>query len=231
MSKVQRSVPLSEREPIIDTIRPSAAAVSPLSGARPDSVATMERPNSVNARSSGEPIESSTGRSTGMRERERDRADEAARERRRKAGAEGPPGFALARHGVAVDHGRGGADMAGHPEQHRADEIRRGDHGGHAEQERHRGVLVHPVGERDQHRHADDAVEPGQHADREPDQDPDHENHQTRRLDQKPKGVRRRRCHVARHSGVSSPLAASGIAGRAGGPCQRLDFSRFSSNG
>ncbi len=66
MSKVHRSVPLSEREPIMEIIRPSAAAVSPLSGARPDSVATMERPNSVNARSSGEPIESSTGRRIGM---------------------------------------------------------------------------------------------------------------------------------------------------------------------
>ena len=59
-------MPLSEREPIIDTIRPRAAAVSPLSGARPDRVATMDRPNSVKASSSGEPIESSTGRSTGM---------------------------------------------------------------------------------------------------------------------------------------------------------------------
>ena len=66
MSKVQRSVPLSEREPIIEIIRPRPAAVRPLSGARPDSVATMERPNSVKARSSGEPIASSTGRSTGM---------------------------------------------------------------------------------------------------------------------------------------------------------------------
>ena len=66
MSKVQRSVPLSEREPIIETIRPSPAAVRPLSGARPLSVATMERPNSVNARSSGEPIASRIGRSTGM---------------------------------------------------------------------------------------------------------------------------------------------------------------------
>jgi hypothetical protein len=59
-------VPLSERDPIIETIRPSPAAVNPFSGARPDSVATMDMPNSVKASSSGEPIASSTGRRIGM---------------------------------------------------------------------------------------------------------------------------------------------------------------------
>ena len=66
MSKVHRSVPLSERDPIIEIIRPSPATVRPFNGARPDKVATMARPNSVNVRSSGEPIASSTGRRIGM---------------------------------------------------------------------------------------------------------------------------------------------------------------------
>ena len=47
-------------------IRPRPAAVSPLSGARPDNVATIDMPNSVKARSSGEPIDSMIGRRIGM---------------------------------------------------------------------------------------------------------------------------------------------------------------------
>ena len=47
-------------------IRPRPAAVSPLSGARPDKVATIDMPNSVKARSSGEPMASMTGRKIGM---------------------------------------------------------------------------------------------------------------------------------------------------------------------
>jgi hypothetical protein len=66
VSKVQRSVPLSERDPIIEIIRPRPATVSPFSGARPDSVATMDNPNNVKASSSGDPIASSTGRKIGM---------------------------------------------------------------------------------------------------------------------------------------------------------------------
>ena len=59
-------MPLCAREPIIAIIRPSPAAVSPLSGARPDSVATIDMPNKVKAKSSGEPIDSITGRRIGM---------------------------------------------------------------------------------------------------------------------------------------------------------------------
>jgi len=59
-------VPLCAREPIIAIIRPSPAAVRPLSGARPESVATIDMPNKVNARSSGEPIDSINGRRIGM---------------------------------------------------------------------------------------------------------------------------------------------------------------------
>ena len=47
-------------------MRPRPAAVSPLSGARPDSVATIDMPNSVKASSSGEPIDSINGRKIGM---------------------------------------------------------------------------------------------------------------------------------------------------------------------
>ena len=59
-------MPLSERDPIIEIISPMPATVSPLSGARPESVATIDRPNSVKANSSGDPIASSTGRRIGM---------------------------------------------------------------------------------------------------------------------------------------------------------------------
>jgi len=59
-------VPLCAREPIIAIIRPSPAAVRPLSGARPDKVATIDIPNKVKANSSGVPIDSMIGRSTGM---------------------------------------------------------------------------------------------------------------------------------------------------------------------
>ena len=47
-------------------IKPRPAAVSPLSGARPDKVATIDMPNSVKASSSGEPIDSMIGRRIGM---------------------------------------------------------------------------------------------------------------------------------------------------------------------
>ena len=192
-------MPLCEREPIIEIIRPRPAAVSPLSGARPDSVATIDMPNSVKASSSGEPIESSTGRRIGMLMREHDGADQAAGERGGKAGAEGAAGLALARHGVAVDHGRGGADMAGHAEQHRGDEIRRRDHRRHAEQQRERGVFVEVVGERDQHRQADDAVEARQHADREPDQHAEEQDAKPRRLEQEVQRVQRACEHIRLH--------------------------------
>ena len=59
-------MPLCAREPTIEIISPSPAAVRPLSGARPDNVATIDMPNSVKASSSGEPIDSISGRSTGM---------------------------------------------------------------------------------------------------------------------------------------------------------------------
>ena len=100
---------------------------------------------------------------------------------------------------MAVDHRRRGADMAGHAEQHGGDEIRRRDHRRHAEQQREGGIFVEVVGERDQHRHADDAVEPGQHADREPDQDADEKDQQACRLKQKLQRVDGARDHVRLH--------------------------------
>ncbi len=59
-------MPLCAREPTIEIMSPSPAAVSPFSGARPDSVATIDMPNSVKANSSGDPMASMIGRSTGM---------------------------------------------------------------------------------------------------------------------------------------------------------------------
>ena len=127
------------------------------------------------------------------------RADNAAGERRGKAGAEGAAGLALFRHGMAVDHGRRGADMAGHAEQHRGDEIRRGDHRRHAEQQRKGGVFVEVVGERDQHRHADDAVKPGKHADGESDQDAEEQDQEPRRLKQQLQRVHGAGDHIRLH--------------------------------
>jgi len=90
-------------------------------------------------------------------------------------------------------------------EQDGADEIRRRDDGRHAEQQGHRGVLVHVVGERDQHGHADDPVEAGQHTDRKPDDDPDQQNAETCRFQQQGQGMPSHRCHINRHSSVPRP--------------------------
>jgi hypothetical protein len=55
-SMVQRSVPDCGSVPIMRSIMPKHAKVSPRSGALPDSVATMEMPNTAMASSSGEPM-------------------------------------------------------------------------------------------------------------------------------------------------------------------------------
>ena len=117
--------------------------------------------------------------------REHDGADNAAGKRGGEAGAKGAAGLALLRHGMAVDHGRRGADMTGDAEQDGGNEVGRGDHRRHAEQKREGGVFIEVVGEGDQHRHADDAIEPRQYADRESDQHADNKNQQARRLKQK----------------------------------------------
>ena len=53
---VQRSVPDCGSVPIIASIMPKQAKVSPRSGALPDRTATIEMPNTANASNSGEPI-------------------------------------------------------------------------------------------------------------------------------------------------------------------------------
>ena len=90
--------------------------------------------------------------------RKHDGADDAAGERRGKSGAESAASLAVTRHSVAVDHGRGGADMAGYAEQDCGDKIRRRDHRRHAKEQREGGVFVEIVSKRNQHRHADNAV-------------------------------------------------------------------------
>ncbi len=146
---------------------------------------------------------------------EHDRADDAAGKRRGKTGAEGAPGFALLRHGVAVDHGRRRADMARHAEQHRGDEVRRGDDRGHAEEEREGGIFVHVVGERDQHGQTDDAAEAGEHADGETDQDTEEQEHEPRRLKQELQRVERAGQHIRLHAAIT-PLTPRGTAPETG---------------
>ena len=53
---VQRSVPDCGSVPIMRSIMPKHAKVSPRSGALPDKTATIEIPNTAIASSSGEPI-------------------------------------------------------------------------------------------------------------------------------------------------------------------------------
>ena len=56
VSMVQRSVPDCGSVPIIDSIMPKHAAVSPRSGALPERTATMEMPNTATPSNSGEPM-------------------------------------------------------------------------------------------------------------------------------------------------------------------------------
>ena len=63
---VQRSVPVCGSVPIIAIMMPRQPAVRPRSGALPDSTATIEMPSTEKASSSGEPMNSMTGRRIGM---------------------------------------------------------------------------------------------------------------------------------------------------------------------
>ena len=63
---VQRRVPVCGSVPIIAIMTPKQPAVSPRSGALPDSTATMDMPRMEKASSSGEPMNSITGRRIGM---------------------------------------------------------------------------------------------------------------------------------------------------------------------
>ena len=65
VSMVQRSVPDCGSVPIMRSIMPKQANVSPRSGALPDSTATMEIPNTAMPSNSGEPIKRMIGRMTG----------------------------------------------------------------------------------------------------------------------------------------------------------------------
>jgi hypothetical protein len=85
---------------------------------------------------------------------------------------------------MAVDDGRRSADGAGNAEQDGGDEVRRARHGRHAEEEREGAVRVHRVGERHQHRQADDAAEAGEGADRQADENAGDEDQQPRRLEE-----------------------------------------------
>jgi hypothetical protein len=59
-------VPVCGSVPIIAIMTPRHPAVIPRSGALPDSTATMEMPSTEKAKSSGEPMNSITGRKIGM---------------------------------------------------------------------------------------------------------------------------------------------------------------------
>ncbi len=63
---VQRSVPVCGSVPIIAIMMPKQPAVIPRKGALPERTATMEMPRTEKASSSGEPMNSITGRRTGM---------------------------------------------------------------------------------------------------------------------------------------------------------------------
>ena len=65
VSMVQRSVPDCGSVPIMRSIMPKQANVSPRSGALPDSTATMEIPNTAMPSNSGEPIKRMIGRMIG----------------------------------------------------------------------------------------------------------------------------------------------------------------------
>jgi hypothetical protein len=65
LSSVHRCVPVCASSPTIDSMMPTQPAARPRSGALPDSAATMERPKTANASSSGEPIYSMSGRNMG----------------------------------------------------------------------------------------------------------------------------------------------------------------------
>ena len=62
---VQRSVPVCGSDPIIASIMPKQAQVSPRNGVLPDSTDTMEMPNTASDKSSGEPTNRMKGRTTG----------------------------------------------------------------------------------------------------------------------------------------------------------------------
>ena len=63
---VQRSVPVCGSVPIIAIMTPRHPTVTPRNGALPDRTATMEMPRMEKASSSGDPMNSMTGRRMGM---------------------------------------------------------------------------------------------------------------------------------------------------------------------
>jgi hypothetical protein len=63
---VQRSVPVCGSEPIIASMTPKQAIVTPFNGALPDRTATVDSPKTDSASISGEPKDSISGRNTGM---------------------------------------------------------------------------------------------------------------------------------------------------------------------
>src|ERR1051326_9589021 len=62
---VQRSVAVGGSEPIMASIMPKQAQVSPRNGVLPDNTEPIERPNPASASSSGEPTKRIKGRTTG----------------------------------------------------------------------------------------------------------------------------------------------------------------------
>ena len=121
----------------------------------------------VSMKSSGEPKVSTSGRTIGIDTRERDGADQRADERAHERRAERARGFAVLRHRMAVDHGRGRQPFAGHAEQDRGDVAGGRGHRVHAEQERERLDRAHLEDERQHQRERRRAADAGQQADHE----------------------------------------------------------------
>ena len=126
-----------------------------------------EMPITDNMKSSGEPKASTSGRTIGNRQRERHRADQRAKQRTHQRRAEGASGFALFRHRIAIDDGRGGNRLAGHAEENRSDITGGRRHRMHAEQKGERLGRLHFENKGDHQGEGRRAADAGQQTDAE----------------------------------------------------------------
>ena len=168
VSRVQRSVPDCGSVPIMRSIMPKHAKVSPRSGALPDSTATIEMPNTAMREQFGRADIENDRPHDRQRDRHQRRAEQAADQRRHVGGAERAAGFAAPRHRIAVERRCRRCGVARRAEQDCRDRI--GGRGGRAqpEQQRERGRRIEVVGEGQQQRRAGDAADPRQDAERQP---------------------------------------------------------------
>ena len=180
---VQRSVPDCGSVPIMRSIMPKQAKVSPRSGALPDSTATMEMPNTAMPSNSGEPMIENDRAHDRQRHGHQGGAEQAADQGRHIGGAERAAGFAAPRHRIAVERRGGGRGMSRRAEQDRGDRIGGRGGGAQPEQQRKRGRRIEIVGEGQQQRRAGDAADARQDAERQAHADAGEQIEQAHRIE------------------------------------------------